>query len=604
MKNILKSSFAVLQKIGKSLMLPVSVLPIAGILLGVGSARFGLVPESVSIMMASAGDVIFSNLPLLFAIGVTLGFTNNDGVAALASVIGYGIMLASMGVMAKILGVDTKPMMGIETINAGVAGGIFMGSITAFIYNRYYKISLPAYLGFFGGKRFIPIATSFAAILAGVVLALIWPPIGQAIQSFSHWAAAENPALAFTIYGIGERSLVPFGLHHIWNAPFFFETGSYIDPATGKAVTGEIARYLYGDPTAGNLAGGYLFKMWGLPGAAIAMWHMAKPENKKKVAGIMISAALTSFITGITEPIEFSFLFLAPLLYVVHALLSGFAFFLCIILGIKHGTTFSHGLIDFIVLFPKSSHAMYLWVLGPIWAAVYYFSFKWVIGKFNLKTPGREDELSEDQITEYGSSANLSTASSIHEAGDFTDQLIAAFGGSKNIKTLDSCITRLRIQVGDIAKVDQAAFKKLGANGSLVAGNGVQVIFGPKSENLKTQMEERINSKGYTDKGLVKNSGEQAAVKTTPSAASKTTTSQDHSQIDWVGLIGGKANIESVQVVSGTRVRIAVKNVSSVQIDHLKTKSTDLGYHADIYSGNIVHIIAGTNAQALMNSLS
>ena len=585
MKNILKSSFAVLQKIGKSLMLPVSVLPVAGILLGVGSAHFGLVPETVSNMMASAGDVIFGNLPLLFAIGVTLGFTNNDGVAALASMIGYGIMLASMGVMAKILGVPTKPMMGIETINAGVAGGIFMGSITAFIYNRYYKISLPSYLGFFGGKRFIPIATSFAAILAGVVLSLIWPPIGQAIQSFSHWAASENPAMAFTIYGIGERSLIPFGLHHIWNAPFFFETGSYIDPATGKTITGEIARYLYGDPTAGNLAGGYLFKMWGLPGAAIAMWHMAKPENKKKVAGIMISAALTSFITGITEPIEFSFLFLAPLLYVVHALLSGFAFFLCIILGIKHGTTFSHGLIDFIVLFPKSTHAMYLWVLGPLWAAVYYFSFKWVIGKFNLKTPGREDENALDD-----SSAENST----YDAGDFTDQLIIAFGGSKNIKTLDSCITRLRIQVGDIAKVDQAAFKKLGANGSLIAGNGVQVIFGPKSENLKTQMEERINSKGYTDKGLVKSESQTKAA----------TTSQDHSKINWIGLIGGKSNIESVQVVSGTRVRIAVKNVSSVQIVHLKTKSNDLGYHADIYSGNIVHIIAGTNAQALMNTLS
>ncbi len=589
MKNILKSSFAVLQKIGKSLMLPVSVLPVAGILLGVGSAHFGLVPETVSNMMASAGDVIFSNLPLLFAIGVTLGFTNNDGVAALASMIGYGIMLASMGVMAKILGVPTKPMMGIETINAGVAGGIFMGSITAFIYNRYYKISLPSYLGFFGGKRFIPIATSFAAILAGVVLSLIWPPIGQAIQSFSHWAASENPAMAFTIYGIGERSLIPFGLHHIWNAPFFFETGSYIDPATGKTITGEVARYLYGDPTAGNLAGGYLFKMWGLPGAAIAMWHMAHAENKKKVAGIMISAALTSFITGITEPIEFSFLFLAPLLYVVHALLSGFAFFLCIVLGIKHGTTFSHGLIDFIVLFPKSTHAMYLWVLGPLWAAIYYFSFRWVIQKFNLKTPGREDVTSEDEIT----SDDLSTENVQYEvgdftagkAGDFTDQLITAFGGAKNISTLDSCITRLRIQVAEISKVDQPAFKKLGASGSLIAGNGVQVIFGPKSENLKTQMEERIQSNKHV----------RTAVKTT---------SQDHSKIDWIGLIGGKANIESVQVVSGTRVRIAVKNVSSVQIDNLKTKSTDLGYHADIYSGNIVHIIAGANAQALMNSLT
>ena len=232
--EFLKKSFGFLQKVGKSLMLPVSVLPVAGILLAVGAAKFAFIPEHVSTMMLSAGDVIFGSLPLLFAIAVVLGFTNNDGVAALAAFIGYGILLASMGVMAKITGVPVKPMMGIETINTGVAGGIFIGAITAFLYNRYHNISLPSYLGFFGGKRFIPIITSFAAIFAGIFLSFVWPPIGNAINSFSHWAATENPALAFTIYGIGERSLIPFGLHHIWNAPFFFETGSFIDPATGK----------------------------------------------------------------------------------------------------------------------------------------------------------------------------------------------------------------------------------------------------------------------------------------------------------------------------------------------------------------------------------
>lgn len=558
MKSYLQSTFAVLQKIGKALMLPVSVLPVAGILLGVGAADFSFLPAAVSDIMAASGDVIFANLPLLFAIGVTLGFTNNDGVAALASMIGYGILLAAMGVMAKSLGVPTKAMMGIETINTGVAGGIFIGSITAFLYNRYYKIQLPPYLGFFGGKRFIPIVTSFVAIFAGVILAFVWPPIGNAIQSFSVWAASENPSLAFTIYGFGERSLIPFGLHHIWNAPFFFETGSFIDPATGKTVTGEVARYLYGDPTAGNLAGGYLFKMWGLPGAAIAMWHMAKPENKKKVAGVMISAALTSFITGITEPIEFSFLFLAPFLYLVHALLSGFAFFLCIILDIKHGTTFSHGLIDFIVLFPKSTNAMYLWILGPIWAGVYYFSFRWVIQKFNLKTPGREES---ETVTSSTSSASLTP-----ETNNFVPELIAAFGGATNIKTLDSCITRLRVQVENINLVNPQAFKKLGASGSVVAGRGVQVIFGTKSENIKTSIEEYLQTKS------------------------------NPTHVDWLALVGNADNITSAQVVSGTRLRIAVKNPTLVQLKELKLKTEEMGFHCDLFSGNVVHIIAGTTA--------
>lgn len=563
MNTVLKSAFGFLQKIGKSLMLPVSVLPVAGLLLGIGSAHFGLLPEPLSNMMASSGDVIFGSLPLLFAIGVTLGFTNNDGVAAMASMIGYTVLLASMGVMAKITGVPTKPMMGIETINTGVAGGIFIGAITASLYNRYFKIELPSYLGFFGGKRFIPIVTSFAAIFAGILLSFVWPPIGNAIKSFSLWAASENPTLAFSIYGIGERSLIPFGLHHIWNAPFFFETGSFLDPATGKTITGEIARYLYGDPTAGNLAGGYLFKMWGLPAAAVAMWHMAKPENKKKVAGVMISAALTSFITGITEPIEFSFLFVAPILYVVHALLSGLAFCLCILMGIKHGTTFSHGLIDFIVLFPKSTNAIYLWIIGPIWALMYYSIFRFVISKFNLKTPGREDD-TEEKAAAF--SPNTSKSNSLEE------ELILAFGGAQNIKNLDACITRLRVQLHDVSLIDEPKFKQLGANGVLKAGNGIQVIFGPRSENIKTQMEE-----------LIKNP-RAAKINSNP----------------WLDLVGGSGNILMAEVVSVTRVRLNIKNESLVKLSELKAYASQQGMSAEVYPGQVLHIIAGNQAQSLL----
>src|SRR6476620_6201618 len=386
--SMLRGSFGWLQKIGKSLMLPVSVLPAAGILLGVGSAKLTWLPDAVSTIMAQAGGAIFGNLALMFAIGVALGLANNDGVSALAAVVGYAVMLATMGVMAPLLGHEAKPIMGIPSIETGVFGGILIGAVAAILFNRDCRIQLPASLGFFAGKRSVPILTAGAAVVTGIILSLVWPPIGDMINRFSRWAASGNPAAAFALYGVVERALIPFGLHHIWNVPFFFEVGQYVDPTTHHVIRGEINRFVAGDPTAGNLAGGYLFKMWGLPAAAIAIWRTAKPENRARIGGIMISAALTSFITGITEPIEFAFLFVAPVLYVIHALLAGVAYFLCIELGIKHGFTFSHGLIDYVVLFPKSTHALWLFVLGPIWAGVYFLVFSFFIRKFKLMTPG------------------------------------------------------------------------------------------------------------------------------------------------------------------------------------------------------------------------
>ena len=427
-----KSAFSVLQKIGKCMMLPVSVLPVAGILLGVGSANLWWLPDTVSQVMAASGSAIFGILPLLFAIGVAIGLTENDGVSALAATVGYFVLLAAMGTFAKILGVPTATVMGIPSVETGVFGGIIVGLIAAAAFNRFFRIELPSYLGFFAGKRSVPIITAFAVIVVAAVMSVVWPPIGRGIQAFSHWAVDVRPALAFTIYGVVERALIPFGLHHVWNVPFFFQAGSYVDPTTGKAVTGEIARFIAGDPTAGHMTGGYLFKMWGLPAAAFAMWHAARPEQRKKVGGIMISAALTAFVTGITEPIEFAFLFVAPLLYVVHALLAGLAYFLCVELGIKHGFTFSHGLIDYIVLFPKSHGALWLLVIGPVWAAMYYGIFAFAIRRFNLLTPGREVE----------EAAKTPRAAS----GDqFALQLVRAFGGRSNIVSLDACITRLRV---------------------------------------------------------------------------------------------------------------------------------------------------------------
>ena len=405
------------------------------------AANFAWLPDVMSQVMAAAGSAIFGNLPLLFAIGVAIGLTDNDGVAALAGTVGYVVFLATMGICAKLLGIETKAIMGIPSIETGVFGGIIVGLIAATTFNRFYKIQLPSYLGFFAGKRAVPIITAFSVIVVGAVLSLVWPPIGRGIDEFSHWAVHGRPALAFTIYGVVERGLIPFGLHHVWNVPFFFQAGEFTNPANNEVVHGEIARFIAGDPTAGNMSGGYLFKMFGLPAAAIAMWRAARPEQRKKVGGIMVSAALTAFLTGITEPIEFAFLFVAPILYAIHAVLAGAAYFVCIALGIKHGFTFSHGLIDYVVLFPQSHNALWLLVIGPAWAAVYYGVFSFAIRHFNLLTPGREAE-------------SESTTAARSASGDsFARQLVRAFGGRSNIVSLDACITRLRVKLADVTKV-------------------------------------------------------------------------------------------------------------------------------------------------------
>ncbi|MGF1763088.1 PTS glucose transporter subunit IIBC [Aliivibrio kagoshimensis] len=470
-----KNLFANLQKVGKALMLPVSVLPVAGILLGVGAANFSFLPDVVSHLMEQAGGSVFGQMALLFAVGTALGFTKNDGVAGLAAVVGYGIMVATLKVMATVMGVD-----GIET---GVLGGILAGGVAGWAFNKFYRVQLPEYLGFFAGKRAVPIVTGFVSIALGLVLSVIWPPIGGAIAAFSDWAANQNPVMAFGIYGVVERSLIPFGLHHIWNVPFFYEAGSCMNSA-GEQVNGIMTCFLTADDASraagngfGQLAGGYLFKMFGLPAAAIAIAHSAKPENRAKVMGIMASAALTSFLTGITEPIEFAFLFVAPVLYAIHAVLAGVAYMLTNALGVVHGHTFSNGFIDFIVQSPRAENMLLLVGLGLVYGVVYYIIFRFVIKAMDLKTPGREDE---DDTTEVVTGSEL--------AGE----LVAAFGGKQNITNLDACITRLRVSVADVDAVNQDRLKQLGAAGVVVVSGGVQAIFGTKSDNLKTEMDEWI----------------------------------------------------------------------------------------------------------------
>ncbi|MDS4068789.1 MAG: PTS glucose transporter subunit IIBC [Candidatus Competibacter sp.] len=574
-------AFAFLQKIGKALMLPVSVLPVAGILLGIGSAHFAIFPDVVSNIMAQSGGAIFGLMAIMFAIGVALGLTNNDGVSALAAVVGYVVMLATLGVMAQVLGVESKELMGMVSIDTGVFGGILIGGIAAALFNRYYRINLPPYLGFFAGKRFVPIATAFAAIGLGLVLSFVWPPIGAGIKGFSHWAAESNPALAFTVYGIIERLLIPFGLHHIWNVPFFFEVGSYPDPTTGKVITGEIQRYIAGDPTAGNMAGGYLFKMWGLPAAAIAIWHCARPENRAKIGGIMVSAALTAWLTGITEPIEFAFMFVAPVLYVIHALLAGVAYFLCIELGIKHGMTFSHGTIDYVVLYAKSTHGWWLLVLGPLWALLYYTIFRVVITKFDLKTPGREVE-----------EAVMSSDAATGIAHGFAKQLVLAFGGRGNIKNLDACITRLRVELNDVSKASPNKLKALGAAGVVTVGNGLQAIFGTRSENLKTDMEEYLKTAGPEADAV-----EEPSPVTAPAPAGIVSRLRDPEAAgkarDIIAALGGTGNIQRVDACAETRLRLVVGNDGAVNEAALQAAGV-VGVMR--LANRTLHLVVGLNA--------
>jgi PTS system glucose-specific IIC component len=595
-----KGTFLNLQKMGRSMMLPVSVLPAAGILLGVGSAHFSWMPDALSNLMALAGGAVFTSLPLIFALGVAIGFTENDGVACLAAVVGFAVMLATMGAVAPLVGIEPKPILGFPSIETGVFGGILIGFVAAGLFNRYYRIQLPPYLGFFAGKRFVPIATAFAAIVAGLLLAVIWPPIGAQIAAFSHWAAYAQPTLSVFVYGVVERLLLPFGLHHIWNVPFFFEIGSFTK-ASGEVVHGDITRFFAGDPEAGILGGAYLFKMWGLPAAAVAMWRCARPENRTKVGGIMVSAALTSFLTGITEPIEFSFLFVAPALYAVHALFAGVAQALFSVLGAKLGFTFSHGVIDFVLYYTLDTKPWLTFVFGPIWALLYYATFRWAILRFDLKTPGRETEAAADAVSRAPSAAGVAPEHARAHA------LVLAFGGRSNITNLDACITRLRVGVADVARVDAERLKALGASGVMVVGQGVQAVFGPPSDNLKTEMQEYFKVAGDEAELAAPAARATAAPAAATGAAASAAGSEAaaaaavdeallRSRADaFVTALGGGGNVEGVEAVALTRLRVRVRDDAAVSEQALRAAGARGVLRAE---QRVWHVLVGLGAEA------
>ncbi|WP_019639866.1 glucose-specific PTS transporter subunit IIBC [Paenibacillus fonticola] len=506
-----KRFFGVLQRVGKALMLPVALLPAAGLLLGLGNMLVSpdfleMVPaldnnivHAIATVMMNAGQIVFTNLALLFAVGVAVGLAGGDGVAGLAAIIGYLVMNVTMGtvigVTPSMVGSDPAyaDVLGIPTLATGVFGGVIVGILAASMYKRFFKIELPSYLGFFAGKRFVPIMTAGTSVLLGLLMVIVWPPIQTGLNTVSHFMLEQNRTLSAFVFGIIERGLIPFGLHHIFYSPFWFEFGEYVNKA-GQLVRGDQQIFMQQLRdgvafTAGTFTTGkYPFMMFGLPAAALAIYHEAKPAHKKYVAGIMGSAALTSLLTGITEPLEFSFLFVAPLLFVVHCLFAGLSFMTMHLLDVKIGMTFSGGLIDFLIfgVIPGRTAWWNVIIVGLILAVIYYFGFRFVIRKFNLKTPGREDESAGEDSGEQGAKV---------KQDELPYNILAALGGKDNIVHLDACITRLRVEVKEKSEVNKDRLKNLGASGVLEVGNNVQAIFGTRSDTIKTQIGDIMSGK-------------------------------------------------------------------------------------------------------------
>lgn len=475
MNSKINNIFSTMQQVGKSLMTPVSVLPAAGLLVALGRILDHFL---VGKLMFSGGLAIFEQLPVVFAIGVAIGFTGGAGVAGLASAVGYFTLINVLKVMKE------YRLLTLE-INTGVFGGIIIGLMAAYLYKRFHQTKLHPVFGFFAGKRFVPIVTAASAVFVGVLLGFIWPPIQNAINTFGTNIMGSEFGPAF--YAAGKRLLIPVGLHHVYYPPFLYEFGQYVT-AAGVTLKGETARYFAGDPAAGRfMASEFPLMLFGLPAACFAMYLRAPENRRKAVAGIMITAALTSIITGITEPIEFSFIFVAPILYIFHVAAAFLSGYLTGLFDIHLGYTFSASLIDFAVGTSNMKNPIYLWlVVGPLIGALYFGTFYWLIGLLNIKTPGRGDEDDSEGEAEVESSqkANL---------------ILKALGGAGNIVTLDACITRLRLSVKVSSDVKQESLKKLGAAGIMASGTNFQVIFGVESDALKEEIKSLMVRSGTSE---------------------------------------------------------------------------------------------------------
>jgi PTS system N-acetylglucosamine-specific IIC component len=537
-----------LQPLGRALMLPIAVLPIAGMLLRLGQADLLNIP-----FIAAAGDAIFSHLGLLFAIGVAVGLAReNHGAAGLAGAVCFFVLTEG----AKALLVVTPDAAAGFTDQAardlsiaawktkqldklGVPAGILSGLTAGFLYNRYSDIKLPEYLAFFGGRRFVPIAAGAAGLGGAIIFGLGFPALEGGIDQLSRWVVAAGPFGLF-IYGVLNRLLIVTGLHHILNNIAWFIIGDY------NGVTGDLKRFFAGDPTAGAfMAGFFPIMMFGLPAACLAMYRSALPERRKAVGGMLSSLALTSFLTGVTEPIEFSFMFLAPALYLLHAVLTGVSMVVMDLLGVKLGFGFSAGLFDYVLGFGISTRPLLLIPVGLAYFAIYYFSFRWCIQRFDLKTPGRDR-----------GEAPVATQTGDQSRGrDF----VLALGGAENLRTVDACMTRLRLTVNDPAKMDEPRLRQLGAKGVVrPGGDSVQVVLGPIADQVAGEI--------------------RASLRTAAPAENVN---------DWLTAFGGAANVVDLQQRSS---RLIMRFTDVARLDERALKS--LGARAIVRSeGDRVHIL-------------
>ncbi|WP_339295543.1 PTS transporter subunit EIIC [Paenibacillus sp. FSL W7-1279] len=492
--------FKQLQKLGKSFMLPIAILPAAGLLLGIGGAlsnanTIAAYPilntrflQAVFQIMSAAGNVVFANLALIMCIGLAVGLAKKDkGTAALAAAVSFLVMNASIGAMITVFNPS------VESIDTGVVGAIVIGILVTYLNNRYRGIQLPSFLGFFGGSRFIPIVSSFSAIFVGGIFFLIWP-------TFQGWLVAAGTAIAGMgyfgtyLYGFLLRLTGAVGLHHMIYPMFWFTELGGVATVAGQQVVGAQKIFFaeLADPNHAGMfsegtrffAGRFATMMFGLPAACLAMYHCVPKHRRKLVFGLFFSAALTSFLTGITEPIEFMFLFVAPWLYVIHAALDGLSFMIADMLSVRIGNTFSGGAIDFMLFGVLQGNAktnwIYVIIVGLLWAIIYYLVFRFLIAKFNVATPGRESD---------GESVSVETKDSI---GETAMKVLNALGGKENLEDVDACITRLRVAVKDVSKVDKDTIKELGATAVLEVKGGIQAVFGAKADLIKQKINEAI----------------------------------------------------------------------------------------------------------------
>ena len=551
--------FGVLQRVGRSFMLPIALLPVAGLLLGIGSsftnetmlAAYGLnnvihpgtLIYTILDVMSQTGNAVFSNLALLFAMGVAIGMARKEKeVAALSGAVAYIIMNTAIQAMINAAGgVEAMPanstttMLGITTLQMGVFGGIVVGLGVAALHNKFYKIELPQVLAFFGGTRFVPIVSSIVYLVVGIAMFYIWPVVQSGIAALGALVLASGYAGTF-IYGLLERALIPFGLHHVFYMPFWQTAVGGTAIIDGVTVTGAqnifFAELASKSTTAFSvsatrfMAGKFPFMMFGLPGAALAMYQCAKPEKKKVAGGLLLSAALTAFLTGITEPLEFTFIFVALPMYAVHCVLAGLSFMLMHILNVGVGMTFSGGLIDLVLFGVMQGNAKTHWVwvvvVGAVYFVLYYIIFRFMISKFNYKTPGRDDAEEVKLYTRADVNARNAASGSVPAGNDPVSALIVeGLGGTANLSDVDCCATRLRCTVKDAALVKQDVLKASGASGVICKGNGVQVVYGPKVAVIKAKLEDYLENAPKTPAATA--APAPATAPAAPAAAAKDT---------------------------------------------------------------------------------